>query len=65
MPLFTSDANGVQIQYIDNTFKAAKGSISINGMSSKEMDAEVAKAQEGEGRQISVDLREEGLTVWA
>lgn len=36
-------------QYIRNTFNAAKDSMSINGMDSKEMDAELAKAQEGEG----------------
>lgn len=37
-------------QYIRNTFNAAKDSMSINGMDSKEMEAELAKAQEGEGR---------------
>ena len=36
-------------QYIRNTFNAAKNSMSINGMDSREMDAELAKAQEGEG----------------
>ena len=36
-------------QYIRNTFGAAKGSISINGMDSKELEAELAKAQDGEG----------------
>ena len=36
-------------QYIRNTFSAAKDSISINGMDSREMEAELAKAQEGEG----------------
>ncbi|RMY42274.1 hypothetical protein D0864_16132 [Hortaea werneckii] len=35
-------------QYIRNTFNAAKNSMSINGMDSREMDAELAKAQEGE-----------------
>ncbi|KAK5137200.1 hypothetical protein LTR08_000705 [Meristemomyces frigidus] len=34
--------------YIRNTFNAAKDSMSINGMDSREMEAEVAKAQEGE-----------------
>ncbi|KXL47782.1 hypothetical protein M433DRAFT_60365 [Acidomyces richmondensis BFW] len=34
--------------YIKNTFNAAKHSMSINGMDSREMDAELAKAQEGE-----------------
>ncbi|TKA65073.1 hypothetical protein B0A55_09743 [Friedmanniomyces simplex] len=34
--------------YIRNTFTAAKDSMSINGMDAKEMEAEVAKAQEGE-----------------
>ena len=37
------------LQYIRNTFSAAKDSISINGMDSREMEAELAKAQEGEG----------------
>ena len=37
-------------QYIRNTFSAAKDSMSINGMDAREMEAEVAKAQEGEGR---------------
>jgi len=36
------------LQYIKNTFNAAKHSMSINGMDSREMDAELAKAQEGE-----------------
>ncbi|RMZ07933.1 hypothetical protein D0860_04878 [Hortaea werneckii] len=36
-------------QYIRNTFNAAKNSMSINGMDSRELDAELAKAQEGEG----------------
>ncbi|GAB1740273.1 hypothetical protein NU219Hw_g5388t2 [Hortaea werneckii] len=36
-------------EYIRNTFNAAKNSMSINGMDSREMDAELAKAQEGEG----------------
>ena len=36
-------------QYIRNTFNAAKDGMSINGMDSREMEAEVAKAQEGEG----------------
>jgi kinetochor protein Mis14/NSL1 len=36
------------VQYIRNTFNAAKDSISINGMDSREMEAELAKAQEGE-----------------
>ncbi|KAI6810566.1 hypothetical protein KC332_g9793 [Hortaea werneckii] len=40
-------------EYIRNTFNAAKNSMSINGMDSREMDAELAKAQEGEG---TVDL---------
>ncbi|TKA73910.1 hypothetical protein B0A55_05044 [Friedmanniomyces simplex] len=35
-------------EYIRNTFTAAKDSMSINGMDAKEMEAEVAKAQEGE-----------------
>ncbi|KAI7164769.1 hypothetical protein KC349_g415 [Hortaea werneckii] len=35
-------------EYIRNTFNAAKNSMSINGMDSREMDAELAKAQEGE-----------------
>ncbi|KAK4548811.1 hypothetical protein LTR36_008584 [Oleoguttula mirabilis] len=34
--------------YIRNTFTAAKDSMSINGMDSREMEAELAKAQEGE-----------------
>ena len=37
-------------QYIRNTFNAAKDGMSINGMDSREMEAEVAKAQEGEGQ---------------
>lgn len=37
-----------ETQYIKNTFNAAKHSMSINGMDSREMDAELAKAQEGE-----------------
>jgi kinetochor protein Mis14/NSL1 len=37
-------------EYIRSTFGAAKDNVSINGMDSKEMDAELAKAQEGEGR---------------
>ncbi|KAK5124412.1 hypothetical protein LTR85_001629 [Meristemomyces frigidus] len=35
-------------EYIRNTFNAAKHSMSINGMNSREMEAELAKAQEGE-----------------
>ncbi|EMC95965.1 hypothetical protein BAUCODRAFT_109720 [Baudoinia panamericana UAMH 10762] len=35
-------------EYIRNTFNAAKDGMSINGMDSKEMDAELAKAQDGE-----------------
>lgn len=38
----------VCIQYIKNTFNSAKDSISVNGMDSHEMEAELAKAQEGE-----------------
>ncbi|KAK5718828.1 hypothetical protein LTR17_015593 [Elasticomyces elasticus] len=34
--------------YIRRTFNAAKESMSINGMDAREMEAEVAKAQEGE-----------------
>jgi len=37
-------------EYIRNTFAAAKDSMSINGMDSKEMEAELAKAQNGEGK---------------
>lgn len=36
--------------YIRNTFAAAKDGMSINGMDTKEMEAELAKAQDGEGR---------------
>jgi kinetochor protein Mis14/NSL1 len=36
-------------KYIRDTFGAAKASMSINGMDAKEMEAELAKAQEGEG----------------
>ena len=39
-------------QYIRNTFNAAKDGMSINGMDSREMEAEVAKAQEGEGQTV-------------
>ncbi|TKA30341.1 hypothetical protein B0A50_02568 [Salinomyces thailandicus] len=35
-------------EYIRNTFGMAKDSMTINGMDSKEMEAELAKAQEGE-----------------
>lgn len=35
--------------YIRDTFNSAKNSMSINGMDSKESEAELAKAQEGEG----------------
>lgn len=48
-------------QYIRNTFNAAKNSMSINGMDSREMDAELAKAQEGEG---TVDPAKEAQTSW-
>ena len=41
-------------QYIRNTFNAAKDGMSINGMDSREMEAEVAKAQEGEGQTVDV-----------
>ncbi|KAF2772573.1 hypothetical protein EJ03DRAFT_368005 [Teratosphaeria nubilosa] len=34
--------------YIKNTFTAAKDSLSINGLSSLEMESELAKAQEGQ-----------------
>ncbi|KAK3703047.1 hypothetical protein LTR37_014658 [Vermiconidia calcicola] len=34
--------------YIRNTFNSAKDNISVNGMDSKEMEAELEKAQEGE-----------------
>ncbi|KAH9827543.1 Kinetochore protein Mis14 like [Teratosphaeria destructans] len=34
--------------YIKNTFAAAKDSLSINGLSSLEMESELAKAQEGQ-----------------
>lgn len=37
------------MQYIRNTFDAAKDSMSINGMDSGEMETELAKAQAGEG----------------
>ena len=40
-------------QYIRNTFNAAKDNMSINGMDSREMEAEVAKAQEGEGQRVN------------
>lgn len=36
-------------QYIRNTFNASKDSITINGMDRQELEAELAKAQEGEG----------------
>jgi kinetochor protein Mis14/NSL1 len=36
-------------EYIRSTFHAAKDNMTINGMDSKEMDAELAKAQDGEG----------------
>lgn len=39
--------------YIRSTFHAAKDNMTINGMDSKEMDAELAKAQEGEGESIA------------
>jgi kinetochor protein Mis14/NSL1 len=39
-------------QYIRNTFNAAKDSICINGMDRQELEAEIAKAQEGEGRRF-------------
>ncbi len=35
--------------YIRSTFASAKDNISINGMDSKEMEAELAKARDGEG----------------
>lgn len=35
--------------YIRTVFNLAKPNLSINGMDSKEIDAELAKAQEGEG----------------
>ena len=35
--------------YIRNTFDAAKDNVSINGMDSREMEAELAKARDGEG----------------
>lgn len=38
--------------YIRTTFHAAKDNMTINGMDSKELDAELAKAQEGEGVHI-------------
>ena len=51
-------------QYIRKTFGAAKGSISINGMNSKELEAELAKAQEGEGRILfQADILHGMLTV--
>jgi kinetochor protein Mis14/NSL1 len=37
-------------QYIRETFSTAKDSLSINGMDSQELDAELAKIQEGEGK---------------
>jgi kinetochor protein Mis14/NSL1 len=37
-------------EHIRGTFDMAKHSISINGMDSKEMEGELAKAQEGEGQ---------------
>lgn len=37
-------------QYIRRTFYEAKDNLSINGMDSKELETELAKAQEGEGR---------------
>lgn len=43
-------------QYIKTTFAGASNSISINGMDSAEMEAELAKAQEGEGMSISVGV---------
>ena len=36
-------------EYIRSTFDASKPNISINGMDSREMEAELAKAREGEG----------------
>ena len=42
------------MQYIRNTFNSAKDNISVNGMDSKEMEAELAKAQEGEGNAIKI-----------
>ena len=41
-------------QYIRDLFAAAKDSMSINGMDSRELDAELAKAQDGEGRNASL-----------
>lgn len=35
-------------QYIRNTYGETRGSLSINGMDSKELEVELAKAQEGE-----------------
>ncbi|SMR54506.1 unnamed protein product [Zymoseptoria tritici ST99CH_1E4] len=39
---------GLVDEYIRNTFNGAKDSISINGMDRAELEAELAKAQEGE-----------------
>lgn len=39
-------------EYIRSTFNAAKDNVSINGMDSREMEAELAKAREGEGASL-------------
>ena len=43
-------------EYIRNTFTAAKDSLSINGMDSREMEAELAKAQDGEGEWFGLNI---------
>ena len=41
-------------EYVRGTFAAAKENVSINGMDSKEMEGELRKAGEGEGRWLFV-----------
>ena len=48
------------LQYIRATFNAAKDNLCINGMDSAELDAELAKAQEGEGECFGAEFQWKG-----